>query len=225
MLPQGNFTCATTGGIVTCQPTTLEGKTIVQKLAVRVHGALIQMKQAGLSIPTVQYPADGTIGPSLVLSLQTVMLAIAKVIPPPQHLAVILSSPMNAITGTSNYADELLAFIDAALMSRPDLFVAGSQPQVVDPSAMDHPATKYLTLANAAAVATGIAVLGGIAVLAHAADRRLAGRVDRTGLLDPVDDDEDHGSEGDDGYDYYEDDDGLPPGVIDAKSVEAEASA
>lgn len=211
MLPESTFACSLHHGVVVCVARSPSAEVAYQQLAIRVKTALAQMARAGIPSPIQEITIGSTIGAAMVIAVQGIVGLLALVAPPPPSLHPLLSTqtpPAQLVAIVGTHADEIVAYVDQVLMARPDAFQIVQQP----PPPIGSPAQQaigFFTLERIAAIGASALVVGGLLYFARSSDKRLGGKVDRTGfLIDEEDDDDD------------EDDAEDLPAVIDAEAIE-----
>lgn len=221
MLPPASYACSALDGAFVCDARTTESIDLYHRLGVRIASVLSQMQGAGWPVPILaqNFTPGRMIGAQAAVAVQTVIGSIAAqlsaygpqaagLLPPPPLQSLISPgiAPEQIIATIASGPAEILAYIDQVLMRVPQIWTMRPPP----PEAIPMVTPSIFTLQGALALGAGIVTIGGLAWLAYSADQRLAGKIDRMGLLD------DDGDDGDDGDDEGE----LPPGVIDAESSE-----
>lgn len=225
MLPADTVICRFEHGVATCVARQPSSEVVYQQLAARMKTALGQLQAMGVRLPVQEITLGSTIGASMVIAVQGVVGLLSVIVPLPPSLQPLFDpnmQPPQLVAVVGNHADEIVAYVDAALLAQPDAFRVAAGSAKTAPQQPIGAASQALnalfTKDRLVAIGVGVGVIGGLIALARSSDRRLSGKVDRSRLFhDPnaVYDDDD----GDDGNDA--DDEPEPPGpVIDAESVE-----
>lgn len=197
MLPAGSATCSTTNGVFFCMPKTPAALDAYEALQDRVRIVVSTMAQAGRQVPQglTTLISDGRIGPTTAIGVQLVLAVLATVASTPTALAPVLdptAAPDALIATIAANADDALAYIDATLMTYPDVVKQPTQTQIVTQVLKQ----TLLTKQNVIAGLVGLGAVGGMGMLLYGLHKRRDGRHDSSGMLPP--DDRKDVDEGDD---------------------------
>jgi hypothetical protein len=178
-------------GFLRCRPKNPAAASAFKALQITVQRLVPQLPDA----PAYEITIDGEIGPALVLAVQLLLRRLGE--SGHQDLAPLaVAQPEEAIPATAAMSLEIAGYLDAVLAREPTALLAPKREPLTGPD----PIQLIKSLLTPKRIAASVGVLAGItglALAAHATDRRALGVVDRSGLLPPSDGSDDFGEDGD----------------------------
>lgn len=195
-------------GILRCRPKNPAATSAFKALQIAIGRIASQVPDA----PPIEIAVDGEIGPGLTLIVQLILQRLAE--GGHDKLAPLATAqPEEAIPATAAMSLEIAGYIEAVLAQEPTAIMAPKRPQLTGPDPIQ--LLKGLFTPKRIAASLGVvAGITGLALAAHASDKRALGVVDRGKFLPPSDGSDDFDDGDDDGEendDEGDDGDGHAP--------------
>lgn len=185
-------------GILRCRPKNPAATSAFKTLQIAIGRVAPQIPDA----PPVEIVVDGEIGPSLTLLVQLVLQRFGEG-GHDQLAPLATAQPEEAIPATAAYSLEIAGYVEAVLAKEPTALIAPKRPQLTGPDPIQ--LLKGLFTPKRIAASLGVvAGITGLALAAHASDKRALGVVDRGKFLPPSDGSDDFDDGDDDGGDEDE---------------------